>query len=192
MSDEQGASVEDPLGDLIRSESPEQIARVLFPHVRRIARSVLVGRDPHLIETAAADAVMAVCRYRSGFRGQSKASTWVHTITRREAIRHARQESKRTAVMVSCNDEFDRGCPADVPTADPPLFSAREAMEMLRELVPNPAWRQIWFLWNTPGTPRSREEVALLTGYTPASVGVILSRVRSRLNRVLPAMGESL
>ncbi len=186
MSDSWSTEREDFLGHLIRTGQPEQIARILYPHVRRIATRVLGGRDPDLIDTAAGDAVFAVCRHRFAFRGHSMASTWVHTITRRAALRCARRESTRTAWLVSWDEETEQGRLKDGCAVVPHPLSSYEAIETLREAVPNPDWQRIWLLRNDPGAGRSHEEIALLTGYTPGSVGAILSRVRARINTVRP------
>ena len=69
---------EDRLGDLICSGSPEQIARAFHPQVDRIVRRTLRRpHDPDLLVSATSDALLAVCRYRSGFRRESSASTFV-------------------------------------------------------------------------------------------------------------------
>lgn len=181
MSDHGIAKRGDPLDDLIRTGPLERIARVLYPHVRRIAGSILAGRDPDLIETAAGDAILAICRHRNSFRGRAKASTWVYTIARRAALRCARREATYRARILSWNDEIDRGELDEGRALLPCPLSTQEAVETLEQAVPNPDWRQIWLLWNDPEVKRSRAEIASLKGYTAGSVGVILSRVRAQI-----------
>jgi DNA-directed RNA polymerase specialized sigma24 family protein len=182
MSDHGSAKRGDPLDDLIRTGPPERIARVLFPHVHRIASCILTGRDPDLIETAAGDAVLAVCRHRDDFRGRAKASTWIYAITRRAALHCARREAAYRARTLSWNEESDRELLDEGRAPLPCPLSAREALEALERAVPNPDWRQIWLLWNDPETKRSHAEIASLKGYTAGSVGVILSRVRAQIS----------
>lgn len=181
MSDQGDANRGDPLDELIRWGDPEQIASVLLPRVRRIANCVLRGRDRDLIETAAGDAILAVCRHRAGFRGHARASTWIHTITRRAAIRCARRDAAYRGRLRSWGERTDLGPPDwSSALAQHPL-TAREAIEILEEAVPNPAWRQLWLMWNEPEATRSHAEIASLNGYTPGSVAVILSHVRARI-----------
>lgn len=47
----------DPLAEAIRAEPDERLARTLVPHALRFARQVLGAVDPHLIQTAAHDAI---------------------------------------------------------------------------------------------------------------------------------------
>jgi RNA polymerase sigma factor (sigma-70 family) len=173
---------EDRLGDLICSGSPEQIARALHPHVHRIVRRTLRRpHDPDLLVSATSDALLAVCRYRSGFRRQSRASTWIHVIARRAAQKCAARESVRARTFTVLEPEALARI-ADRDVGSEPFRSAEEAGEEVGALIPNPAWRRIWLLANDPAQRMSHEEIARRTGYTIASVGVILSRVRRRLN----------
>jgi RNA polymerase sigma factor (sigma-70 family) len=181
MSDLGSAKRGDPLGDLIRTGDPEFIACVIYPGVRRVVGRILTRRDPDLIETAAGDAVLAVCRHRSGFRGQAKASTWIHAIARRAALRCASRDAAYRARLLSWSEEADREERDERRALVPCPLSAREAIETLEAAIPNPDWRRIWLLWNDPRARRSHAEIAALSGYTPGSVSVILSRVRARI-----------
>lgn len=183
---------EDGLGELIGSGTPDEIARALQPQVRRVVARTLSGdSDPDLLTTATNDALLAVCRYRSSFRNESKVSTWVHVIARRAARKCAGRERSRLACISLLDPESLERVAKDFLVA-PQFRGAAEAREVLGALVPNESWRRIWLLANDPNLGLSREEVARRTGYTPASIGVILSRVRSRLNRVSSPEGERL
>jgi DNA-directed RNA polymerase specialized sigma24 family protein len=177
---------EDRLGDLICSGSPDQIARAFHPQVDRIVRGTLRRpHDPDLLVSATSDALLAICRYRSGFRRESSASTWVHVIARRAAQKCAAREGLRTRTVTVLDPEALARI-ADRAVESKPFRSAEEAGEVLGALIPNPAWRRIWLLANDPAQRMSNEEIARRTGYTVASVGVVLSRVRRRLNRDRP------
>jgi DNA-directed RNA polymerase specialized sigma24 family protein len=174
---------EDPLGDLIRFGTPDQIARELHPHVRRVVgRALPHPLDRDLLASATNDALLAVCRYRAGFRREAKASTWVYVIARRSALKCAVKERARTRDL-RLVDPAELARIADGRGRLEEHRCGEEAVEDLLALVPNAAWRRIWLLAHDPSGRASHEEVARRTGYTAASVGVILSRVRSRLNR---------
>jgi DNA-directed RNA polymerase specialized sigma24 family protein len=187
-----GYPEEGGLGELIGSGTSDQIARALQPQVRRVVARTLFGdSDPDLLATATSDALLAICRYRSGFRRESKVSTWVHTIARRAARRCAvRERSRRSRIFLLAPESLERV--AEDLTTEPQVRGAAEARIVLEALVPNESWRRIWLLANDPDLDLTREEVARRTGYTPASIGVILSRVRGRLNGVSPRQGDGL
>jgi RNA polymerase sigma-70 factor (ECF subfamily) len=165
---------------LIRSGDAARIARELDPLARRMIRSILYSADADIIETAVSDGLLAVCRSGGAFRGESRVTTWLHTILYRAAMKSAR-DAARWSRYVSLDDADsarsvqDRTCTTPIPTA------TLEAWELLGDLVPSPDWRRIWILWNDPGVQRSHEDVARLTGYTPGSVATTLSKIRRRL-----------
>ena len=175
MSDDQGS-----LDQLIRSGCPESISRAAYPVVRRMAASVLRGRDEELVETAAHDALLAICRYHASFRGDSKVTTWIYPIVRRAAGRAARRWRAAAAV-----DPALAAASVSVRPASPDPLAHRAAHAELRRAVPNPAWRRVWLLHHEPGANRTHEEVARLTGYTPGSVAVTLSRVKRRIEEAV-------
>ena len=175
------ASAEDPFADLIRSGDPESIARAFHPAVRGLVRAYLFTADPDLIETATSESLLAICRYRHTFRGRARAWAWIRRITVREAARCAKQEARaRPPGTLPIDDSRPASIMEALARQAPSLPS--EAVADLRARIPNPAWRRIWLLWHEPGARRTHEEIARLTGYTPGSVAVILSRVRSLLN----------
>lgn len=185
MSRIEGVPEEGALEDLIRTGTADQIARAFHPHVRRIVVRALSGEtDPDLVTTATSDALLAVCRYRSGFRREAKALTWIHVIARRAARKCAGRERARMSLIHLVDPASLTVWAADRVVVQPQVRQAVEAREILASLVPNESWRRIWLLANDPDCGLSHAEVGRLTGYTAASVGVILSRVRGRLNGV--------
>lgn len=179
MTTKSGAA--DHVGRLLHDEhDDEALARELIADVTSIVRSVLGPRDPHLLQTAAHDALLAVIRYRDGFRGDARGSTWLYTVVRHEALRVARRESRRGAVEICVGEEGEHllhEARATAATPDATLIG----WELLRELVPNRDWRKLWLLYNDPDQRMSHEELARASGRTVGSVAVTLSRVRGRL-----------
>jgi RNA polymerase sigma-70 factor (ECF subfamily) len=172
----------DPVGDdrlsaLIASGNPEAIARGLYPHARRMVASVLRTSDLDLIETATSETLLAVCRYHHTFQGRSRPTSWVYTIARREALR-----ARRTDPPYASLDELDAGA-LEGWVALPDAGACMEAWEEVRVAIPHREWRTVWFLANEPGKRRSPEAIAALTGYSPRSIPVILSRIRTSLAR---------
>jgi DNA-directed RNA polymerase specialized sigma24 family protein len=169
------------LGDLIRFGDPDTIARELYPIARRMAATLVRNSDPHLLDTATHDAILAVCRYRHTYRAESKVTTWLYRIACRAALRCARQSRRWYDHHLRMPSECD--CPPS--ELDPGLApSARvsvEALAILAMAVPNRDWRRVWLLWNEPGAQRTHEEVGRLTGYTAGSVAATLSKVRGLL-----------
>lgn len=168
----------DRLAELIRSGDTEALARELYPLVRGMVCRAVGSLDRDLVTTATTEAVLAICRHTGSFRGEAKATTWVYRIARREAIRRARREKAHRA---ACGPDGAEPAP-DRRAGHPANLSRDEALAALGLHVPNPDWRLIWLLWNEPGRLRTHEDVAALTGYTPGSIAVVLSRVRRRLN----------
>ena len=168
----------DPLASAIQADAPEHLARTLYPHALLFARRVLGGGDPHLVTTAAHDAILDVVRYRHTFRGDSRASTWLFTITRRAVIRCAKREARQSSDESSLSvGSVSREAEARAAeTLDP--IAVVTAKSHLVATVPNPRWRTVWLLHNDPGGAASIEEIAARLGYTPGTVAVILSHVR--------------
>lgn len=169
------------LSELIRSGDADKIVRALHPVVRRMVGAAVRSRDADLLDTAAHNALLAVCRYHHTFAGRSRATTWLYTIARREALKCVRSASAVAQNLISLSDDdVSRTVESEFATT-PALGESLDAMKRLEALVPNPEWRQVWLLWNDPGTNRSHEDVARLTGYTPGSVSATLSKVRRDL-----------
>lgn len=165
---------------LLHHASDDELVRELLADVEAIVRSVLGHRDPHLLLTAAHDALLAVVRYRDGFRGHGAASTWLFTVTRREALRAVGREARRQRVEVALDDDsFDGAMQALATTTAPD--AALIGVEILEERVSNPDWRRVWLLYNEPGVGRDHATVAALCARTERTVAVTLSRVRALL-----------
>ena len=168
------------IGALLRHAPDDELVRELLADVEAIVRSVLGPRDPHLLLTAAHDALLAVVRYRHGFRGDGAASTWLFTLTRREALRAVGREARRQRLEIALDDEAFEGAMRSLATTTTP-DAALVATETLEERVANPDWRRIWLLYNEPGAGRDHAAVAGLCARTERTVAVTLSRVRALL-----------
>lgn len=156
-----------------------------------------IGRlDPNredLVAEATYAALTNVCRYRSGFRGASEgeARAWLRTVSRnalrRVAGRHARWRTFHTLADPHALESLgDRRL-----QETPPVWSRREAWALIVRALPSPALRDLWLLSERPGRARSSAEIATLTGRTPGSVAVSLSRARSAIRRELAAAGQA-
>jgi RNA polymerase sigma factor (sigma-70 family) len=177
----QSDHAQDRIGHLLRSAPDDDLARNLHADAEGIVRSVLGARDPHLIQTAVNDALLAVVRYRRGFRGDCRASTWLYVVARREALRVIAREARRARNELSIDGAQLNRLTADA-TSDAHPGSALDARDLLDELVPNPAWRYIWLLYNDPRLRLSHAEIAARTGRTPGTIAVTLSRVRALID----------
>jgi DNA-directed RNA polymerase specialized sigma24 family protein len=168
------------LAALIRSGDPERISRALCPIARRMVRAVLRSADRDLIEMAVSDTLLAVCRYHHTFAGRSRATTWLYTIARREALKCVYRAGPVQNFVSLSDDDVCRA--VEIELAVTPAIGERlDAAVELKSLVSNPDWRRIWLVKNAPGANRSHEDVARLTGYTAGSVAATLSKVRRRL-----------
>lgn len=184
---------------LLGADDPLAVWAALYLPVTGMVRSVLgvphSGRLDPSREDLTAEATYAaltnVCRYRRGFRGASEgeARAWLRAVARnalhRVARRHARWRSFHTLVdAASLEGHVDR----DRQDA-PPDWSRCEAWTLITQALPAPALRRLWLLSEQPGRAMSCAEIAALTGRTPGSVAVSLSRARAAIRRELAAAG---
>lgn len=169
------------LADLIRSGDPDTIVRELYPVARRMVAGVLRVSDPHLLDTATHDALLAVCRYRYTFRGESQVTTWLYTVARRAALRTVKHFRSLESSVLDPRPLSERALGGWVGCVRPDPEARIAARELLGQLVPNPDWRRIWLLWNEPGCLRTHGDVARLTGYTEGSIAATLSKVRRQI-----------
>ena len=170
----------------------------LYPDVQRMIRitlrlgppAALSPDDEDLLFEATYRALDSVCRYRTGFRGNTEreAYGWLWTVCRNAARRQAGKHRARRDRQVACDADLlealaDRDA---VAGADPSLTPA-EARAVLDRAVPNPEWRRLWSLRHRAGAPLDCREIAQVTGRTPGSVAVTLSRIRNAIRRELAA-----
>jgi hypothetical protein len=163
---------------LIRSGDAERIAEHFYPLVRSFVRSIVRSDSPELIETAAADTLLAISRHGHAFRGHARPTTWIYQIARRKAWACLRREAAYRDRIYSLDDPV-LGCEIERSahvSSDP--CARQVALEMLDALVPNRGWVRVWWLANDPGRRLSDAEVAAATGYSPGSVAVIRSKVK--------------
>ena len=178
----------DPISsDLIRSGDAERIAEHFYPLVRSFVRSIVRSDSPELIETAAADTLLAIARHGPAFRGHARPATWIYQIARRKAWACLRREAEYRARTCSTEDPAV-SCEIEVAVSVSIDPCAREiALELLAALVPNHAWRRVWLLANDPDLRLSDAEVAAALGYSPGSVAVIRSKVKQQIRTAMTA-----
>lgn len=168
---------------LIRSGDAERIAEHFYPLVRSFVRSLVGSDSPELIETAAADTLLAISRHGHAFRGHARPTTWIYQIARRKAWACLRREAACRARTCSTDDPaVSYEIEMAVPVFTEPC--ARQiGLETLAALIPNDAWRHVWILANDPELQLTNAGVAAMTGYSAGSVAVIRSKVRQRLRQ---------
>lgn len=167
---------EEHLSTLMRSGDHDLLARELYPIARRMVSSVLRTTDRDLIETATSETLLAACRYCHKFEGHSRITSWLYTIARREALRAWKSTPDHVVLDDVAIAEY-----VDTAAATQDDTGYRDACRLLHTAVPRAEWRRIWLLENASGGRRSRSEIAEMTGYTEASIAVILSRVRKQI-----------
>lgn len=174
----------------LATANDEQLVRELFTDALRIARSVIGSEDPHLPLTAAHDALLAVARHRRRFRGEGSASSWLFTIVRREALRAAGREYRRSAHERTIDEFAFEHAAMACATCDEPL-AALVGRQTFERAVTNPVWREIWLLYNDPELRLSPEEIGARTNRSPGTVAVTLSRVRALLEEAMYARNRA-
>jgi len=93
--------------------SLEQIAQAYGRMVSSICRRMITDED--IARDAAQQVWVEIVKSYPSFRGESKVSTWIYTITRRVALDHAKNERRITTRFLraySLKNEFD--LPADI------------------------------------------------------------------------------
>lgn len=181
----------DPALELIRSGNADQIAEHFYPLVRSFLRSIAHGSARELIETAAADTLLAMSRHGPAFRGRCHVHTWIYQIARRTAWRHRKREAADRARFCEFDDpDVDRAV-GDRLRITPDPRAREAALEELTSRIANVDWLRVWFLSNDPNLGLNDEEIAARTGYTRGSLQVIRSRVRKRLAGCVAAVAET-
>ena len=176
----------------------EVIWEALFPEVERMIRitlrlgprASLSPDDEDLLAETTYRALDSVCRYRRTFRGRTEreACGWLWVLCRNAAAREIRKHRTRRDRHLTCDADRLQALADGARRMDPgPPLTTLEATALLSRAVPNPRWRELWHLNNRPGAALDVGEIARLTGRTPGSVAVALSRIRAAIRRELLA-----
>ncbi len=174
------------------------IRAALYPEVQDMVRialrlgpaASLSPDDEDLIAEATYRILDSVCRYRRTFRGRTgkQAYAWLWVVCRRASVREAKRRQVRRRRQVVCEPDVVQALADRGPSARPaPPLLRSEALKLLARAVPNHLWRRMWHLHNRPGFARDCEEIARITGRTPGSVAVTLSRIRSAIRSEMAA-----
>ena len=153
--------------------------RVVFGQV------LLVTSDRVLAEEIVQDAMLAVWRGASSFRGESSARSWVIAIARRQTRDRLRGQRLRVV-----DEAFLAGQPVPGPGPEAMALDRAELVEVrnaIREL--SPAHREVLGL--AFGTGLSLPEVASVLEIPVGTVKSRLTSARAALNRILERNGEN-
>jgi RNA polymerase sigma-70 factor, ECF subfamily len=124
-------------------------------------------RDPQRADDMAQEVFMRAFRYRNSFRGESRTSTWLFTVTRNyclTAIRKANADPSTAAVLL-----------------DPRLKGA-SGFETHRQMELDEAFLHVWKLLNTALTPAEARVMVLHYGH-----GLPLALITRRLALTNPS-----
>jgi len=155
------------------------------------AFSELVGRYQHFVftlamkytasreeaEELAQDVFVKAYRSLSGFKGSSKFSTWLYTITHTTCLSHLRKK-KHDTTPISENHHH-------IPATTANLVEAKSRQHWLAKAVEQLEQTEAEVITLFYMAEQSVEEIALITGQTTANVKVRLFRARQKLKQLL-------
>lgn len=165
----------------------QQAYTILVRRHERLLRFVLQRylTDPEAVKEVIQDTFMRAFHSLSGFRGDSKFSTWLSKIAVSIAInrlrvrRYAAWDSLENAPSHHWDNAADGGSQLEQEEARQLLRQA------LRQLSPQDATALDLFYFRE----QSIEEIGQLTGWTTSNIKSRLSRARQRLRSVLTTEG---
>lgn len=156
--------------------SDEECAALLDRNRERLRRlAIAMCHEEAEREDLAQEMVLAVWRGRSGFRGEAKASTWLHRIAVTVALQRLRRRRTRPQPVA-----LDDGPEPEAPDAD----AARTArQDLLRAMARLPDVDRAVLALHLEDRPLA--EIAEVVGSTPNAIAVRLLRIRERLRHLL-------
>lgn len=165
----------------------QQACTVLFKRHERMLRFVLQRylSDPEAVKEVIQDTFLRAFRALSGFRGESKFSTWLSKIAISVAI--TRLRTKRYSAWASLEDTLSHW---QEDLHDNEIWlekkeTSRLLRQALHQLCPQDATALELFYFRE----QSIEEIGQLTGWTTSNIKSRLSRARQRLHNVLVSEG---
>lgn len=155
------------------------------------AFSILVERYQHFVftltlkytgsreeaEELAQDVFVKAYRSLSGFKGNSKFSTWLYTIAHTTSLSHLRRKKPNTTPV---NEDLHHAASNGINSIENRSRQVWMA-KMIRQLEQNEA--EVITLFYL--AEQSIEEIALITGQTQGNVKVRLFRARQKLKQLL-------
>ncbi len=164
-----------------KDDALEQLVRAVYPSVRRWAL-VLTG-DPADAEDLTQDVLIQVIRRLDSFRGDSRFTSWVYSVTRNAAADVHRKRQRRTQIM-----DHPEADVAVRPSFDPDPQQRMEAAwtrELVRAFFAELPERQRSVLDLADFQGHSSPEIAEMLGIEPVSVRAHLFKARRRLRTLI-------
>jgi RNA polymerase sigma-70 factor, ECF subfamily len=154
--------------------------RVLYErHFGKVARLVhAVGINDGEADDLCQEIFLIVYRHLGSFRGESRLSTWIHRLSAREAIRHAKRRRVKRALL----DMWKRALAPSLPRDWAENAAARRQymMQLLNRLAPER--RMALVLFEIEGRPV--QEIAQLCGCAVNTVWTRIHRARAQLEEM--------
>lgn len=172
--------------DLARSERAfEKLMRSHNRRLFRVARAIL--KDDAEAEEALQETYIVAYTQLSGFRGESKLSTWLTRITINECLQRVRKQRKHEVVVPFVHtDDQEHALIAEPASASPENSAMRSELRALleRKIDELPlAFRTVFIM---------REVEEMTVEETAHCLGIPEATVRSRLFRARALLRESL
>jgi RNA polymerase sigma-70 factor (ECF subfamily) len=154
--------------------------RILYErHFGKVARLVhAVGIADGEADDLCQEIFLIVYRHLHSFRGESRLSTWIHRLSAREAIRHAKRRRVKRALL----DMWKRALAPSLPRDWAENAAARRQymMQLLARLAPER--RMALVLFEIEGRPV--QEIAELCGCAVNTVWTRIHRARAQLEEM--------
>lgn len=163
--------------------SLDDIAREYGKLVSAVCRRMILNDD--IARDAAQQVWVEIVKSFPSFRGESKLSTWIYTITRRVAMAHAVHErtiSLRFLSVYSFKEEFDPPCHADLDRKIWVKQMCDKCITGILHCVDNET--RLAHILRDIGD-LEYEEIAVIMEKGEASIRQIVSRSRRKLNSFL-------
>ncbi|MSS72390.1 MAG: RNA polymerase sigma factor [Candidatus Latescibacteria bacterium] len=155
--------------------------RLYRQNVNRVyALCLRISGDPVRAHDLTQDAFVRAWENLNSFRGESAFSTWVYRLAINVALADRRSEERRTSRVTAVKDLSRLESPATPGTPGTPETGID--LERAIAALP-PALRTVFVLHDVEGYPH--QEIANLTGQTPATARVQLHRARKLLREAL-------
>ena len=153
----------------------DQVAAEFAAPLARLARAH--EADPSLRQDLLQDIHLALWRSLASFGNRCSLRTWVYRVAHNVAASYVLRDRRRPKPVLATLDEID--VPSDAPDPADSIYQAlvmRQLTELIQKL--KPLDRQVIIL-HLEGLPA--EEIAEITGISPANTHTKLTRIRQLL-----------